>query len=242
MTPISPHTATILRHDLAAVLESVRIVCAGEHRHVYALTTEPGHHSSHSSYGGYCFINFASLAARMLRDQFQKVALVDVDYHAGNGSMSIFWSDPSVFVASIHAHPDIEYPYCFGWRDQRGAEGDAFDTKLNVPLGKGATWAEYKPALQEVCDRVRAFGARALVVSLGVDTVRGDPEAAPMAGFALVQRDYAEMGAMLRELGLPTIVIQEGRWPACLLHRACPPLAHAHWVTHALCCCVWCCR
>ena len=123
--------------------------------------------------------------------------------------MTIFWQNPNVFFASLHADPEIEYPYCCGFADQVG-EGAGQGTTINVPLPKDTTWAEYKPELARVLAAMKAFGAEALVVSLGVDTIAADPEAAPLAGFKLFQPDYDEMGAMIRGLGVPTLIVQEG--------------------------------
>jgi acetoin utilization deacetylase AcuC-like enzyme len=208
-TPITANTSALLHHDLAVTLRSVQSVVKGEAKEVYACTTQPGHHSGRESYGGYCFINQASLAASLLQEHFGKVALIDVDYHAGNGSMSIFYEDENVFFSSIHADPLISYPYTVGFADQTGAGAGAGST-LNVCLGQNTSWKEYAPALEQVLTAVKNFGARALVVSLGVDTLLGDPEAAPLGGFALHGSDYDAMGSMIRAAGLPTIWVQEG--------------------------------
>jgi len=209
MTPITKHTSTILRHDLAVTLAAVDAVQKGSHQQVYACTTQPGHHSSYNSYGGYCYVNQAALAAKLLSETHGKVAILDVDYHAGNGSISVFWNDPSVFVCSLHAHPSIEYPYCCGFEDQIG-DGDGKGTTLNLPMQKGTTWSEYSQSLQKGLDAIKSFGAKYLIVSLGVDTLAHDPEAAPAAGFMLHGQDYTQMGRMIRAAGIPTIWIQEG--------------------------------
>jgi len=208
-TPLTAHVRDMLRNDLAVTLAAVKAVQTGSHRQVYACTTQPGHHSSTNSYGGYCYINQAALAARLLSEQHGKVALLDVDYHSGNGSMSVFWTDPSVFVCSIHAHPDIAYPYGMGWEDQDG-EGEAKGTKLNIPLGMGITWKEYEVALKRALDAIQSFGAKYLVVSLGLDTLAHDPEASAVAGFMLQPDDYPKMGHMIRATNIPIIWVQEG--------------------------------
>lgn len=194
---------------MAVLLQSVRAIQSGDARHVYACTAQPGHHSGRQSYGGYCYLNMAAIAATHLVDSHSKVALIDVDYHAGNGSMSIFYSSPSVLFASLHAHPDIDYPYCCGWEDQTG-EGEGVGSTINVPLPKNTTWAEYEPHLRRVMASVASFGAQAIVVSLGVDTLAADPETAPLAGFQLHPADYARMGEIIRAAGLPTLWVQEG--------------------------------
>ncbi len=118
--------------------------------------------------------------------------------------------------------PDIEYPYCFGWADQTG-EGAAKGTKFNVPLPKNTDWSTYKPELARILDAIQAFGAKAIVVSLGVDTLANDPECAPLAGFQLHAPDYDEMGSMVRALGLPTLWVQEGGY---LLDKAGETVRH----------------
>lgn len=125
--------------------------------------------------------------------------------------MTIFYKDPDVFFCSLHADPEIEYPYCCGFADQTG-EGAGAGSTLNIPMAKGTDWAAYKVQLSRALDAIRSFGAKALVVSLGVDTLGADPECAPLAGFKLsaATGDYAEMGRMVRALGLPTITVQEG--------------------------------
>lgn len=209
MVPLTKHTSKILHHDLAVTLEAVDAVLSDKHRLVYACTTQPGHHSGRESYGGYCFINQAALATALLSDKLGRVALLDVDYHAGNGSLALFYTDPNVFFSSLHADPEIEYPYCCGFADQTG-DGAGKGSTLNVPLPKNTDWAHYKPELAKVLARIAEWGAKALVVSLGVDTLADDPEAAPLAGFQLRRPDYTEMGEMIRALGVPTIVVQEG--------------------------------
>lgn len=153
----------------------------------YALITHPGHHASRANCSGYCYINQAAVIVdtlRLERPELKRFAVIDVDYHAGNGTIGIFWNDPDVFVASIHAHPDIEYPYSCGFSDQVGGP-DAIGATLCLPLGAGCTISEYSIALQTAVEKAVAHGAQVLVVSLGVDTLRNDPVAVPDAGFAI---------------------------------------------------------
>lgn len=168
-----------------------------------------GHHSSRDSYGGYCFINNAAVMTHMLCDQYQKVGLLDIDYHSGNGSMSIFYRNPRVYFASIHCDCELDYPYNCGFPDQTGAD-EGIGTTLNYPLGKDAGWKEYEVALSKCLQEMSDFGVEALVVSLGVDTVNGDPESSPLGGFQLQLPDYVNIGKMIRNLNVPTIWVQEG--------------------------------
>ena len=231
-TPIRESTSNTLASDLAVVRAAANHLKASVKLAVpwvYALTTTPGHHASKESYGGYCFIDHAAVCCAMLlepepkpqvRSQvFHRVALVDVDYHAGNGSVSIFYRDPRVFCASIHIDTELDYPYNCCYADQKGEEKGEGST-LCVSLGAGTGWDRrssapsaytYCEALELCCAHIRAFGATVLVVSLGVDTLEGDPDCVPLGGLCLrAPADYAAMGVTLKALGLPTIFIQEG--------------------------------
>jgi acetoin utilization deacetylase AcuC-like enzyme len=172
----------------------------------YALCRPPGHHAGHSLYGGYCFLNNAALAAQSLRDSgFARVAVLDVDYHHGNGTQDIFWERSDVLFVSIHASPETEYPYFLGYADERGAgEGEGYTR--NFPLPRGTGWKEYSTALEAALDVVAGFSPQALVVSLGVDTYEGDP----ISAFKLGTQHFPLMGRRLAELKLPTVFVQEG--------------------------------
>ena len=148
---------------------------------------------------------------RLLQKQFKKVAVIDVDYHAGNGTMSIFWNDETVFVASLHADPDFDYPFNFGFANQIGGK-KALHTKMNVPLKGGIRWKEYKQELMKVMKKVKLFKPQALVVSLGLDTLENDPVAFPNCRFQITPNDFEDMGDILLhgDIKLPTVVIQDG--------------------------------
>jgi acetoin utilization deacetylase AcuC-like enzyme len=172
----------------------------------YALCRPPGHHAGRSSYGGYCFLNNAALAAQYLRDEkFARVAIVDVDYHHGNGTQEIFWERDDVFFVSLHGTPDTEYPYYLGYADEHGAGRGAGHT-LNLPMEEGTAWEGYSAALATALEAVRRFEPGALVVSLGVDTFESDP----ISAFKLRTGDYRRIGAALAALARPTVLVQEG--------------------------------
>lgn len=177
----------------------------------YALGTHPGHHSAEDSFGGYCYVNHAALAAKLLQERngYSKVAILDVDYHCGNGTASIFYRDPSVLVVSIHCHPDWDYPFHSGFSEEIG-DAEGLGTTLHLPLMPGTTWEAYAKALQDAMTKIQEFGSQALVVSLGLDTYLGDPCAVRRAGFKLAGDDYTRMGKAIGSVNLPTIVVQEG--------------------------------
>ena len=172
----------------------------------YALCRPPGHHAGRSTYGGYCFLNNAALAAQYLLDEgCGRVALIDVDYHHGNGTQDIFWERDDVFFVSLHGTPDTEYPYFLGYADERGS-GRGEGTTLNLPMPAGTGWNAYREALAAAIDAVERYAPDALVVSLGVDTFESDP----ISAFRLAGNHYPMMGKLLAGLGLPTVLVQEG--------------------------------
>jgi len=137
---------------------------------VYAITTHPGHHCAYDVFGGYCYLNNAALAAKLLqtRGGIERVAILDVDYHCGNGTASIFYHDPSVFVASLHCDPDFDYPFNSGFANQTG-DGAGLGTTLHIPLAPGTSWEnKYKMELDRAMNAILDFGAQACVVSLGL--------------------------------------------------------------------------
>jgi len=204
-TPIVEGTWDAAFAAAQCALTAAELVAEGE-RAAYALCRPPGHHAARGSYGGYSYLNNAALAAQRLRDRgFARVALLDVDYHHGNGSQDIFWERGDVLFVSIHGTPDTEYPYFLGYADERGA-GAGEGATLNLPLPRGTTWDEYAQALDTGLDAVTGFGADALVVSLGVDTYAGDP----ISAFRLGAEHFPQMGARIAGLGLPTVLVQEG--------------------------------
>ena len=204
-TPLTAGTWLAARSGADCALSAAAAVVAGE-RAAFALTRPPGHHAGAGYFGGYCFINNAALAAQHLRDQgLDRVAVLDVDYHHGNGTQSIFYARADVFFASIHGDPRTEYPFYLGHADERGA-GAGLGANLNLPLARGADYATWSQALENALSAIAAHGAQALVLSLGVDTFAQDP----ISGFALTSEDYLRMGERIARVGLPTVIVFEG--------------------------------
>ena len=172
----------------------------------FSLGRPPGHHAAKALYGGYCFLNNAALAAQYCRDQgIAKVAVLDVDFHHGNGTQDIFYDRDDVFFTSIHGDPMDNFPYFWGHASERGAEaGEGFN--LNLPLPNGTQFEAWRAALKNSLEAIDQFGAEVLVVSLGVDTFEGDP----ISAFKLKTPDYLVMGADIADLGIPTLFVMEG--------------------------------
>ncbi|PWF44712.1 histone deacetylase family protein [Massilia glaciei] len=172
----------------------------------FALTRPPGHHAGADYFGGYCFLNNAALAAQhLLDDGASRVAIIDLDYHHGNGTQSIFYGRAEVLFVSIHADPRHEYPFYLGHADETG-EHAGLGCNMNLPLAPGASAASWFAALETACYKLAGYAPEALVVSLGVDTFAGDPR----SSFALQSDDFSRIGERLAHLGLPTVFVLEG--------------------------------
>lgn len=204
-TPITAHSWDAAYWGAQCALSAVDALAQGA-RHGFALCRPPGHHAGADYLGGYCFLNNAAIAARHAVAQgLGPVAILDVDYHHGNGTQDIFLADPTVFFASIHADPATDYPFYWGHADETD-EGAGAGTTLNLPLPRGTDWAAYAPALDTALAAIRAWGARTLIVSFGADTFAGDP----IAGFALQTADFTTMAQAIAAAGLPTAIVMEG--------------------------------
>jgi acetoin utilization deacetylase AcuC-like enzyme len=200
----------IAEHTWDAALASTHCAWTGAIRlrtesPVYALCRPPGHHAGPNFMGGYCYLNNAAIAARALRAEGERVALLDVDYHHGNGTQAVFYADPGVWYGSLHVDPRIAYPFYAGYEDERGVQAGA-GTNWNVPLPAGTDQEAYLAALDALLDRLCAFDPRWLVVSAGFDTYLHDP----ISTFQLTTDSFYEIGLRIRALGKPTLVVQEG--------------------------------
>ena len=204
-TPLTAGSWAAARAGAACAMTAAREVAAGM-RSAFALSRPPGHHAGAGFFGGYCFLNNAALAAQALRDGgAARVAVLDVDYHHGNGTQSIFYERADVLTVSIHGDPRTEYPFFIGHADERGA-GAGLGVNLNLPLPRGTGFAAWREALRAGLAAIDAFGAQALVVALGVDTFEGDP----ISGFRLRSADYLTMGRDIAGARRPTVFVFEG--------------------------------
>ena len=204
-TPFTEGTYEAARAAVDVACTAVDVAMSGEQAS-YALCRPPGHHAPRAAYGGYCFFNNAAIAAQHAIDQgCARVAIVDVDYHHGNGTQQVFYERGDVFYASIHGSPERAYPYFTGWAEETGA-GSGKGANLNVPLPQGVTDETYLPELARVVGAIGDFKPDLLVVSLGLDVLVGDP----ISDFMLTATGLEGMGESLAQLGVPTVVIQEG--------------------------------
>ncbi len=177
---------------------------ANGQRVAFALCRPPGHHAGKDYAGGYCFINNASVAANWLSSK-GKVALLDIDYHCGNGTQDIFYERDDVLTISIHADPNFEYPHYWGYADETGL-GKGFGFHKNFPLQKGTDDAEYLLALEEALSLIRKFEPKYLVLSAGMDIYTEDP----LGTIKITTEGIGQIGKRIASLGLPAVVVMEG--------------------------------
>jgi acetoin utilization deacetylase AcuC-like enzyme len=204
-TPIGEGSWTASYWGAQTALAGLEALLAGEHA-AFALCRPPGHHAGADYMGGYSYLNNAAIAAEAaLAAGRRRVAILDVDYHHGNGTQDIFYARGDVFFASIHADPATDYPFYWGHADEAG-EGEGEGATLNLPLPRGTRLAAYEAALETALERIAAFGADLLIVSYGADTYAGDP----ISHFAIETADYPILARRIAALGLPTLVVMEG--------------------------------
>lgn len=203
-TPIVKGTWHAAREAVNVVLSAATIMRAGE-KSAFALTRPPGHHASNDVYGGFCYLNNVAIAAQWFVDAGLKPAVLDVDYHHGNGTQTIFYDRPDVFFCSLHADPSFAYPHFLGFADEIG-QGAGEGYNLNLPLPAGTDWARYDEAFARAKQAIALFGPDVLLVSLGLDTYIDDP----IAMFRLKSGDYLRLGARIAEIGKPTLFVFEG--------------------------------
>ncbi|MGW8272920.1 MAG: histone deacetylase family protein, partial [Thermodesulfovibrionales bacterium] len=181
------------------------------YRIAYALVRPPGHHAERNVFGGFCYFNSAAIAAHYL-SRFRRVAVLDVDYHHGNGTQQIFYHRQDVLTVSIHGHPNFAFPYFSGFEDERGT-GDGEGFNVNCPLPEHVEGEQYRDILRKALRRITRHRPHFLVISLGLDTARGDPTGT----WVLKARDFQMNGRMIGALRLPVLVVQEGGYDSRVL-------------------------
>ena len=209
MTPIGEGTWAAVRGGVDATLTAVDLVQAGAPL-VYAITRPPGHHVSRAAYGGSCYLNNAAIAAQALRDGgAERVAIIDIDAHHGNGAQEIFWERDDVLTVSVHVDPAAGwFPHVMGWADEVGCGANR-----NLVVAPGAGDAAWLAAVGEACTTAAAFAPEAIVLALGVDAAAGDPN----SPLEVTHAGYREAGRCIGRLGAPIVAVQEGGYDAATL-------------------------
>ncbi|MEN7343840.1 MAG: histone deacetylase family protein [Pseudomonadota bacterium] len=204
-TAISGGTFEAAVSSQSVALAAADAVLSGA-KAAFGLCRPPGHHAARDQYGGYCFINNAAVAAQhALNEGRQRVAILDVDFHHGNGTQDIFYERDDVLFVSLHGDPMHAFPHFLGFADEQG-RGVGQGCNLNLPLAPGTDYREWSQALDRGLSAIRAFSPQLLVVSLGVDAYEEDP----ISFFKLNGHDFADCGKRIGRLGLDTVFLMEG--------------------------------
>ncbi len=202
--PIGPHTWEAAFHAAAGAVAAADEAARGFN--AYALARPPGHHAFKARAGGHCYLNNAAIAAERLRAKgADRVAILDIDSHHGNGTQGIFWDRPDVLCVSVHGDPNRYYPWFTGHASERGG-GDGAGCTLNFPLAIGTGDDGWLDAVATGVADARAYGAEAVVVSLGFDASVDEP----LNALSVSADGFARAGAAIGALSLPTAIVQEG--------------------------------
>lgn len=202
-TPLNRNAFLAAKRAVDCTLTAASAVLEGQ-RFAYALVRPPGHHAERRVFGGFCYFCNAGIAAEFFA-RHGKVAILDIDYHHGNGQQDIFYRRSDVLTVSIHGHPRFAYPFFSGYEDETG-EGEGAGFNVNLPLPEQVDGERYREVLRTALHRIRRYGPRFLIVALGFDTGRGDPTGT----WSLKPDDFGENARLIARLGLPTLVVQEG--------------------------------
>ncbi len=207
--PVVAGTWEAAKASADTALTAAYLVLKGEGA-VYALCRPPGHHAGFETCGGFCYLNNTALAAELLRGAFPRVAILDIDVHHGNGTQDIFYGRADVFTVSIHADPRETYPFFWGHEHEVG-QGAGYGFNLNIPLEPGSDDEVWTGAVEYACRRIEAYRPQALVVALGLDMMEGD---ALVTASRVTPAGVAGMARRIRQMHVPTVIVQEGGYAA----------------------------
>lgn len=202
-TPLNQNAYLAAKHGVNCTLTAANEILSGT-KAAYVLTRPPGHHAEKYVFGGFCYFNNNAIAANYLC-RFGKVAILDIDYHHGNGQQQIFYSRNDVLTVSIHGHPSFAYPYFSGFKEEKGEE-EGLGFNINYPLEENITPLKYRNTLAKALSAIKSFKPDYMIVALGLDTAKGDPTGT----WKLVYSDFEMNGSMIGKLHIPTLIVQEG--------------------------------
>ena len=202
-TPLNKNAFIAAKRAVDCTLSAADTLLSGA-RIAYSLVRPPGHHAEYDVFGGFCYFNNNAVAAHYL-SEYGKVAILDIDYHHGNGQQQIFYERADVMTISIHGHPSFAYPYFSGFAEEVG-EGQGKGYNLNIPLGETITSEKYRKALMQAVRTINKFNPDFIIIAIGLDTAKGDPTGT----WPLNALDFEENGRILSVLKKPMLVVQEG--------------------------------
>ena len=202
-TPLNQNAYIAAKRAVDCTLTAAQMLLEG-YRMAYALVRPPGHHAERKSFGGFCYFNSTAVAANYLSN-YGSVAILDIDYHHGNGQQDIFYRRNDVLTISIHGHPRFAYPYFSGFAEETGI-GEGTGYNINYPLPEQLDGVKYRQVLETAIKKIKHFNPKFLLVPLGLDTAKGDPTGT----WTLKPSDFELNGRMIGSLKLPILVVQEG--------------------------------
>jgi len=211
-TPLNKNAYLAARWGVNSTLTAADEILQGTDA-AYVLTRPPGHHAEKNVFGGFCYFNNNAIAANYL-SRYGKVAILDLDYHHGNGQQQIFYDRSDVLTVSIHGHPSFAYPYFSGFNSEKG-EGTGLGFNVNFALPETITYDLYKETLIKATLAVKKFKPDFLIVPIGFDTAKGDPTGT----WPLLAKDFYNNGKIIAALGLPTLFVQEGGYKTLVLGK-----------------------
>ncbi|MEB8433259.1 histone deacetylase family protein [Cocleimonas sp. KMM 6892] len=210
--PLGEGTWSGVYASAQTAISAADAVAKEECKSAYAVCRPPGHHAFSDGGAGFCFLNNSGIAAQRLLKDFDRVAILDVDLHHGNGTQAIFWNRRDVMTISIHADPAYCYPHFWGYAHEKG-EGDGYGYNLNFPIDEGTSDTEYMKVLEQALDQLKAFAPDAIILALGLDASEEDP----FAVLNLTTEGFGEIGKRVEALNKPTVIIQEGGYISPIL-------------------------
>ncbi len=202
-----------LNAGTATIKAAMELVNSVE-QHVLALVRPPGHHAGKNFYGGYSYINNAALAADILT-KLGRVAVIDIDYFHGNGTQDIFYNSSRVFTISIHRTPEREFPYYWGYINERG-RGKGEGWNVNIPLDGTVNGSKYLKIMEKVIKLISKADVKGVVVSFGSNIHRHDEQGT----FDIDTEYFEKIGSLVASLGVKTITVLEGGYNPRILKES----------------------
>ena len=203
-TPLTRHTYEAALKSANLAYQGARLIAKGSERQIYTLCRPPGHHAENDAMSGYCYLNNAAIAAQEL-SKSGRVAIIDIDYHHGNGTQKLFYDRSDIYYTSLHAAPENAYPYSTGFKEETGSGSGAGYNK-NIPLDPSISTEQYLAALRTAVSDLEKFKPDYVVLSLGFDTYANDP----IGGLGIEEASFAEIGKLIGSIDLPLLIVQEG--------------------------------
>lgn len=211
VTPINRNTYNAAKGSADIAMTGAQFLLDNKITEIYALCRPPGHHAGPRIFGGYCYFNNVVLAANILAEK-GTVAILDIDYHHGNGTQEFLANRKDVLTCSIHADPTFEYPYYWGYREQK-SEKNKVMSNYNIPLPMHSGNNEYIKALEEAISVIKDFNPAYFIIAAGFDTHIEDK----IGTFNLTTDFYGLVGQKLAEMNMPTLICQEGGYNTSVL-------------------------